>query len=98
MIIGLLRETKTPADRRVPLTPNQCRLIEDEFPGIRIYVQPSEDRCFRDADYARAGIKLRKTCAIRYPDGREGVVGKSCWLKDLFLFHTQSSRNTINYY
>lgn len=60
MIIGLLRETKTPADRRVPLTPNQCRLIEDEFPGIRIYVQPSEDRCFRDADYARAGIKLRE--------------------------------------
>jgi saccharopine dehydrogenase (NAD+, L-lysine-forming) len=58
MKIGILRETKTPADRRVPLTPKQCRQTEDEFPEIRIYVQPSADRCFSDNDYLNQGIAL----------------------------------------
>jgi len=58
MKIGILRETKTPADRRVPLTPKQCRQTEDEFPEIRIYAQPSSDRCFSDNDYLNQGIPL----------------------------------------
>ena len=58
MRIGIMRETKTPADRRVPLTPKQCRLIREEFPGLGIVVQPSRDRCFRDNEYMHEGIEL----------------------------------------
>jgi alanine dehydrogenase len=58
MIIGILKETKTPPDSRVPLTPIQCRQIEDEFPGIRVFVQPSNDRCYSDHAYEMEGIHL----------------------------------------
>jgi alanine dehydrogenase len=58
MKIGILRETKTPADSRVPFSPAQCRQVEDEYPGIRIYIQPSPTRCFNDIQYADEGIEL----------------------------------------
>jgi saccharopine dehydrogenase (NAD+, L-lysine-forming) len=58
MNIGILRETKAPADSRVPFSPAQCRQVEDEYPGIRIYVQPSPTRCFADQEYADEGIEL----------------------------------------
>jgi saccharopine dehydrogenase (NAD+, L-lysine forming) len=58
MKIGILKETKLPADSRVPLTPAQCRLIVDEFPGISVFVQPSGDRCFSDKEYEKEGIPL----------------------------------------
>jgi saccharopine dehydrogenase (NAD+, L-lysine-forming) len=58
MNIGILRETKTPADSRVPFSPAQCRQVEDEYPGIRIFVQPSPTRCFADNEYLAEGIEL----------------------------------------
>jgi saccharopine dehydrogenase (NAD+, L-lysine forming) len=58
MKIGILKETKSPADSRVPLTPDQCRLILDEFPGISICVQPSNERCFTNKEYEQEGIPL----------------------------------------
>ncbi len=60
MKIGILRETKIPADNRVPLSPDQCRLIEDEFPGTRVIVQPGNGRCYTDDDYRRKGITVQK--------------------------------------
>ncbi len=58
MNIGILRETKAPADSRVPFSPAQCRQVEDEYPGIRIYVQPSTTRCFTDEEYSDEGIEM----------------------------------------
>jgi saccharopine dehydrogenase (NAD+, L-lysine forming) len=58
MKIAILKETKSPADSRVPFSPAQCRQLEDEFPDVRIYVQPSPDRCFTDADYVAEGIQV----------------------------------------
>jgi saccharopine dehydrogenase (NAD+, L-lysine forming) len=58
MKIGILKETKSPADSRVPLTPAQCRLIMDEFSGISVFVQPSSNRCFSDKEYEQEGIPL----------------------------------------
>lgn len=58
MKIGILRETKTPPDSRVPFSPAQCRQVEDEYPGIRIFVQPSPTRCFTDREYSDEGIEL----------------------------------------
>ncbi|MBN1413698.1 MAG: hypothetical protein JW973_01255 [Bacteroidales bacterium] len=60
MIIGILRETKTPADNRVPLTPKQCRQLEDLYPDVHVFVQPSVVRCFRDTEYEQEGIRVKE--------------------------------------
>lgn len=58
MTIGLIREGKIPADNRVALTPSQCKWIQKHYPSVRIVVQSSEGRCFRDAEYKRAGLEI----------------------------------------
>jgi saccharopine dehydrogenase (NAD+, L-lysine-forming) len=60
MKIGILKESRTPADRRVPLTPSQCREVELHFKKTGIIVQPSPDRCFTDKEYEKYGIRLQK--------------------------------------
>jgi saccharopine dehydrogenase (NAD+, L-lysine-forming) len=59
-ILGVIRETKDPPDRRVPLTPDQCRQLKIRHSGLRILVQPSPYRCFSDEEYAAAGIALQE--------------------------------------
>lgn len=56
--IGIIRETKHPPDRRVPLNPAQCRQLLDDHPELEIIVQPSSIRCFSDDEYLELGIKL----------------------------------------
>ncbi|MBN2273082.1 MAG: hypothetical protein JXR41_12560 [Bacteroidales bacterium] len=60
MKIGILRETKIPPDNRVPLTPEQCRQIEADYPGIKIIVQSSKNRCFNDKAYTKKGIAVKE--------------------------------------
>jgi saccharopine dehydrogenase (NAD+, L-lysine-forming) len=67
MKIGILRETKTPPDRRVPLTPAQIVQLKKRFNALEIIVQPSGIRCFSDTEYIEAETKLEedmKTCDI----------------------------------
>lgn len=56
--IGIVRETKTPPDKRVPLTPLQCRSLLDRYSLLTILVQPSKYRCFSDEEYRAEGITL----------------------------------------
>ena len=56
--VGILREGKTPPDKRVPLTPEQCVEVQKKFPYVSIIVQPSPVRSFTDEEYARQGIML----------------------------------------
>jgi alanine dehydrogenase len=58
MKIGVLKEEKVPADKRVPLTPKQCRLLLDTYPDIEISVKSSAIRCFSDAMYIAEGIDV----------------------------------------
>lgn len=58
MKIGILREEKNPVDNRVPLTPSQCKELEHRFPSISLFVQTSNLRCFKDAQYQDLGIKV----------------------------------------
>jgi saccharopine dehydrogenase (NAD+, L-lysine-forming) len=58
MKIGVLNEEKVPADKRVPLTPKQCRLLLDTYPDINISVKSSTIRCFSDAMYIAEGIDV----------------------------------------
>lgn len=63
MIIGLIRERKSPPDERVALSPAQCARIMAANPGVRIVAEPSPSRCFRDAAYAEAGIEITENMA-----------------------------------
>lgn len=57
--IGIIREGKTPPDRRAPLTPEQCAEAMVELP-VRVVVQPSPVRCFKDEEYVEHGIHLQE--------------------------------------
>lgn len=59
MKIGILREGKTPPDKRVPFAPSQCKQIFERYPQVKIVVQPSPVRCFMDEEYEDAGIPLQ---------------------------------------
>ena len=60
MKLGIIRETKTPPDSRVPLSPQQCKHIQQNYPHIHIFVQPSASRCFSDQEYIDQGITLKE--------------------------------------
>lgn len=53
--LGILREGKVPADHRVPLIPEHCQELLQQYGSLEIYVQPSSIRCFPESAYQRAG-------------------------------------------
>jgi len=57
LVLGLIKEGKTPADNRVALTPSQCKWLLKNI-GCKIIVEPSAIRCFKDAEYAAVGCIL----------------------------------------
>jgi len=59
----LLREGRTPPDRRVALTPKKCVELQDTYPGLRVRVQPSPHRAFADQEYRDLGIEVSETLA-----------------------------------
>ncbi len=60
MKIGILKETKTPQDNRVPLTPSQCAILKEENPEMEIYVQSCTYRCYTDDEYRYQGIEVKE--------------------------------------
>ena len=56
--IGLIKEGKLPADTRVALTPAQCKWLQKNYPGIKVFVQSSTNRCFSNKEFERAGIEV----------------------------------------
>ena len=57
--IGLIREGKTPPDKRVPLTPKKCVEAQADFPGLRVVVQSSPLRSYADQEYRDLGLEVR---------------------------------------
>ncbi|MDX1903215.1 MAG: NAD(P)-dependent oxidoreductase [Thermonemataceae bacterium] len=65
--IGIIREGKTPVDRRVVLLPEQCIAIEKANPEVKIFVQSSVVRCVKDEAYMQLGLPILEnveTCDI----------------------------------
>ena len=58
MKIGLIKEGKTPLDKRVPLSPKQCKWINNNYPNLELVVQKSHIRRYKDKEYSNLGIKL----------------------------------------
>ncbi|MEX0985840.1 MAG: NAD(P)-dependent oxidoreductase [Bacteroidales bacterium] len=91
MKIGLLRETKSPPDRRAPLTPEQCQRLRNDYPELDLVVQPSDIRCFTDNEYRNEGIVLQENLSdcdilmgVKEVDISSLIPGKSY----LFFSHT----------
>ena len=58
--VGILRETRNPPDRRVPLTPPQIILLEENYPNVEFFVQPSDYRCYANEEYEYLDIPMRE--------------------------------------
>lgn len=58
--IGVLREEKSPPDKRVPLTPLICSELTRKYPNLEIVVQPSRIRCYADEEYTSFGVTLQE--------------------------------------
>jgi saccharopine dehydrogenase (NAD+, L-lysine-forming) len=90
--IGLIRETKIPPDNRVALIPSQCKWLQKNFDSLKIFAQPSADRCYTDKEYSMAGVEIRedlRDCdylfGIKEVKTDELIPGK----KYLFFSHTR---------
>jgi len=82
--IGILRETKNPPDRRVPLTPPQIVAIEELYPFVEFFVQPSDFRCFTNDEYEYLDIPLKEDLSdcdilmgVKEVDRRTLIPGKT---------------------
>ncbi|MDC0104766.1 hypothetical protein OAJ52_02175 [Bacteroidia bacterium] len=58
MKIGLIREWKQPADKRVALTPALCAELKQKYPQVDIVVEESPDRTYTSAEYRSEGIEV----------------------------------------
>ena len=82
--IGILRETRNPPDRRVPLTPPQIIALEELYPYVKFFLQPSDYRCYSDDEYEYLDIPLRedlRNCdilmGVKEVDKRTLIPGKT---------------------
>ncbi len=58
MKIALIKETKTPVDNRVALSPKQVAELNKMFPQHEIVVQTSDIRAFSDDEYIAEGVRV----------------------------------------
>jgi len=58
MKIGIIAETKSPPDRRVPFSPKQLADLKSVYPDHKFVVQSSQLRCFTDKEYEDAGVEV----------------------------------------
>ena len=56
--IALIREGKTPPDKRVALTPEQARRVNERWPNVKVVAETSAVRKFTDDEYRAAGVEV----------------------------------------
>lgn len=56
--LAIINEGKQPADKRTPLTPEQCLAVIQKFTDTKVIVQSSNSRCFSDEAYTKLGITV----------------------------------------
>lgn len=81
MVLGMMRETYNPWERRAPLTPDHVRdLLQRLTPSLlsEVIVQPASQRIFSDAEYTKAGAVLEEDLSradlilgVKRPTGME---------------------------
>lgn len=58
MKVGLIKETKTPIDNRVALSPKEAAELKQRYPESEIVVQSSDIRAYSDDEYRAYGIPV----------------------------------------
>jgi len=58
MTIGIIKERKTPPDRRVVFSPQKLKELESQYSDLKFVVEPSDIRIFDDYAYRECGIKV----------------------------------------
>lgn len=58
MKFGIIKERKSPPDRRVVFTPEELARLQAEHPEAVIKVESSDIRFFKDEEYTRLGIEV----------------------------------------
>ena len=94
--VGILRETKIPPDRRVPLTPAQIVELREKYPFVEFFVQPSDIRCYTDEEYEYLMIPIREDLSdcdilmgVKEVDKRLFIEGKTY----LFFAHVAKKQS-----
>jgi saccharopine dehydrogenase (NAD+, L-lysine forming) len=94
--IGLIRETKIPPDNRVALIPSQCKWLQKNFTELKIFAQPSPDRCYSDREYEMAGVEIKEDLSdcdylfgIKEVKAEKLIPGKNY----LFFSHTRKMQD-----
>ena len=57
---ALIKERKSPPDRRVVFTPKKCQKVIQDFPNAKIIVESSDIRIYNDEAYLKAGFEVRE--------------------------------------
>ena len=55
--LAVLKEARID-ENRTPFSPSQISNLLDKFSNLKILVQPSDRRCFKDEDYLKAGAQI----------------------------------------
>lgn len=58
MKIGLIKERKSPPDRRVVLSPQKAKEVQMQYEDLQFVVEPSDIRIFSDDAYSEQGLSL----------------------------------------
>lgn len=58
MKFGIIRERKSPPDRRVVFSPQKLAELQKLYPYAEIKVEPSDIRIFKDEEYSALGFEL----------------------------------------
>lgn len=58
MKFGIIKERKTPPDRRVVFSPNELVNLQNKFPQANIKVESSDIRVFTDEMYSEKGLEV----------------------------------------
>ena len=95
--LAVLKEARID-ENRAPFSPSQISDLLINFSNLKIIVQPSERRCFKNEDYLKAGAQI--TDDLSSTDIIFGVkeVDISTLIKDktyLFFSHTSKVRQYI---
>ncbi len=93
--ISIIKEARVD-ENRTPFAPHQIQTLISNFPNLKVLVQPSKNRCFKDEDYSKAGAKIEED--ISQSDIIFGVkeveISKLIENKTyLFFSHTSKVRN-----
>ena len=95
--LAVLREGRID-ENRTPLSPAQVSIILNKFSNIKIIVQPSNKRCFKDEYYQKAGAQITDDLSSANIIFGVKEVDISALIKDktyLFFSHTSKVRQYI---